>query len=133
MDKNHWDLTDIISRFGDNVICDWEAGPFPLKEEQALFQTVIDTARMLAMDEDNLKKYGNEGCRDLMNCLVDVTLLSLSEGEFTGVHDFIEQTVCVYGLLSCCRYVSSLTDWADPKVESAFIKGISDDVSGGKI
>ena len=115
-----WDLTEIISHYATNCICDWECGPFLTVENEPLFTTVIDMAKLLVMDEQMLKKYGNAGCTKLMNCLVDITLLSLAEYDFEDdekLLDFArELTVCIHGLLTCRRYQPSYKNWLEEKL-----------------
>jgi len=113
--KNRWDLIDIISQFGSDIHCDWESGPFQCKDNDSLFQTVIDMANTLVMDNTHLKRFGEEGRKKLFNCLVDVTLLSIAESEFKNEQEMsttaIELTTCIYQLLTCRYYTPSLQDW----------------------
>jgi len=113
--KTRWDLTDIISQFGNEAVCDWENGPFLCKENDALFKTVIEMAHTLVMDNSHLKRFGDEGRKKLLNCLIDITLLSVSESEFKNDEEMsnivIELTTCIYQLLTCRYYTPSLQDW----------------------
>ena len=116
----NWDLAEIISQYGNNCICDWECGPFLSEEDKPLFSEVIEMAKLLVMDEHNLKEYGEAGRTKLMNCLVDITLLSLAEYEFDDhqkLLDFArELTVCIHGLLTCRHYKPSLKTWMEEKL-----------------
>ena len=116
----NWDLAEIISEIGNNCICDWECGPFLTEEDKPLFSTVIDMANLLVMDEHNLKEYGEAGCTKLMNCLVDITLLSLAEYEFDDhqkLLDFArELTVCIHGIITCRHYKPSYKNWLEEKL-----------------
>ena len=51
-----WDLTEIISHYATNCICDWECGPFLTVENEPLFTTVIDMAKLLVMDEHDVEE-----------------------------------------------------------------------------
>lgn len=127
MDKRYWDLKDIISKFGSDAFCDWESAPSISWENRLLFKTVIDTARMLAMDGYRIRQYGAASCRILMNCLVDITLMSLSDEEAPGVYEAIERTYILFGFLTCRRYLKSTKNWIDPTVQIEMLKALSEE------